>query len=134
RLGLRVIAVSRTQSRMLTPREAEVLEAVAQGLSNNQVAERLGFTVHTVKFHLASIYRKLGVSNRTEAAGLFFQHLATSSVADTHRRGGARSAAEEVRRAHVLSAPPVLELPLSRLRAGHAASGHRRAEQEAGCG
>jgi DNA-binding CsgD family transcriptional regulator len=117
---------------MLTPREAEVLEAVAQGLSNNQVAERLGFTVHTVKFHLASIYRKLGVSNRTEAAGLFFQHLATPSVADAHPRSGARSAAEEERRAQVLTAPPVLELPLTRLRAGHAPSARGRQEQALG--
>lgn len=38
------------------------------GLTNEQVATRLNVTVHAVKFHLASIYRKLGVTNRTEAA------------------------------------------------------------------
>ena len=40
----------------------------ALGLTNHQVAARLEVTIHAVKFHLASIYRKLGVTNRTEAA------------------------------------------------------------------
>lgn len=44
---------------------------VATGLTNAQIARRLDVTVHAVKFHLASVYRKLGVSNRTEAAVLF---------------------------------------------------------------
>lgn len=65
------VTVNRTESRTLTPREAEVLELVAHGLSNAQLAERLGVTVHAVKFHLASIYRKLGVGNRTEAAFMY---------------------------------------------------------------
>lgn len=47
---------------------------VAMGLTNAQIAPRLGVTVHAVKFHLASVYRKLGVSNRTEAAVLFTEH------------------------------------------------------------
>ena len=58
----------------LSPRESEVLTMVAMGLTNAQIAPRLGVTVHAVKFHLASIYRKLGVSNRTEAAVLFTEH------------------------------------------------------------
>jgi DNA-binding CsgD family transcriptional regulator len=41
---------------------------VARGLTNAQIAEILGVTVHAVKFHLAAVYRKLGVTNRTEAA------------------------------------------------------------------
>jgi DNA-binding CsgD family transcriptional regulator len=61
----------------LTRREAEVLELIAQGLTNVEVARRLEVTIHAVKFHLASIYKKLGVANRTEAAGVFFQHLAS---------------------------------------------------------
>jgi amino acid adenylation domain-containing protein len=55
----------------LTPREAEVLRMIAQGLTNSEVAARLGVTVHAVKFHLSHVYRKLGVSNRTEAAVVF---------------------------------------------------------------
>jgi two-component system, NarL family, response regulator LiaR len=53
---------------LLTVREAEVLEFASLGLTNEQVAHRLHVTVHAVKFHLASVYRKLGVANRTEAA------------------------------------------------------------------
>jgi DNA-binding CsgD family transcriptional regulator len=52
----------------LSPRENEVLAMAAEGMTNNEVAARLTISVHAVKFHLASIYRKLGVSNRTEAA------------------------------------------------------------------
>jgi two-component system NarL family response regulator len=51
----------------LSRRENEVLEIIARGKTNRDVATELGVTVHAVKFHLASIYRKLGVSNRTEA-------------------------------------------------------------------
>jgi DNA-binding CsgD family transcriptional regulator len=51
----------------LTPREIEVLDLAAHGMTNQQIAERLGVTVHAVKFHLAGVYRKLGVANRTEA-------------------------------------------------------------------
>jgi len=52
----------------LSARETEVLSMTAEGLTNTQIAERLGVTVHAIKFHLASIYRKVGVANRTEAA------------------------------------------------------------------
>jgi DNA-binding CsgD family transcriptional regulator len=49
-------------------REIEVLELASQGMTNPQIARRLGLSVHAIKFHLGSIYRKTGVSNRTEAA------------------------------------------------------------------
>ena len=52
----------------LTPRELEILELVARGYRNGAIAKRLWVTEWTVKFHLANAYRKLGVSNRTEAA------------------------------------------------------------------
>lgn len=51
----------------LTARESEVLEMMAQGLANKEIAARLGISENTVKFHLASMYGKLGVSSRTEA-------------------------------------------------------------------
>jgi two-component system nitrate/nitrite response regulator NarL len=51
----------------LTPREQDVLQLVALGLSNRRVADRLGISEHTVKFHVASIYGKLGVSGRMTA-------------------------------------------------------------------
>jgi DNA-binding NarL/FixJ family response regulator len=40
----------------------------SRGLTNGQMAGELELTVHAIKFHLAAVYRKLGVSNRTEAA------------------------------------------------------------------
>src|SRR5262245_12446973 len=51
----------------LTPREIEVLELLAEGLPNKAIAERLGISDQTVKFHVASITGKLGVANRTDA-------------------------------------------------------------------
>ena len=51
----------------LTPRELEILRAAAEGPTNAQIARQLWVTEQTVKFHLSNIYRKLGVSNRTEA-------------------------------------------------------------------
>lgn len=51
----------------LTARETEVLQLIAQGLANKQVALALSISEHTVKFHLSSLYAKLNVSSRTEA-------------------------------------------------------------------
>ncbi len=51
----------------LTAREKEVLQWIAEGLANKQIAMRLGISEHTVKFHLSSLYAKLNVASRTEA-------------------------------------------------------------------
>jgi two-component system, NarL family, nitrate/nitrite response regulator NarL len=51
----------------LTPREQEVLELLAEGLSNQSIAARLAISGHTVKFHVSSICAKLGADNRTDA-------------------------------------------------------------------
>jgi DNA-binding NarL/FixJ family response regulator len=51
----------------LTDRESEVLQWLAQGMANKQIALRLKISEHTVKFHVSAIYAKLGVTNRTEA-------------------------------------------------------------------
>lgn len=53
---------------LLTPREIEVLAALAEGLSNKVIAHRLGISQHTVKFHVESLFRKLGVRSRSQAA------------------------------------------------------------------
>jgi DNA-binding NarL/FixJ family response regulator len=58
----------------LTPSEQRVLEALARGLSNKAIAEELWLTQQTVKFHLTNIYRRLGVTNRTEAVRHAYQH------------------------------------------------------------
>jgi DNA-binding NarL/FixJ family response regulator len=51
----------------LTVREREVLEKMAGGLANKQIAFALSISEHTVKFHLSALYAKLGVASRTEA-------------------------------------------------------------------
>jgi DNA-binding CsgD family transcriptional regulator len=51
----------------LTSREHEVLEQMAAGLSNRQIADVLGISEHTVKFHVSAILGKLGVSSRSAA-------------------------------------------------------------------
>jgi DNA-binding NarL/FixJ family response regulator len=58
----------------LTPRETQVLERLADGLSNKAIAATLGVSDETVKFHLASIFGKLGASNRTDAVRLALRH------------------------------------------------------------
>jgi DNA-binding CsgD family transcriptional regulator len=50
---------------LLTPREIEVLEALAEGLSNKAIARKI--SQHTVKFHIESLFRKLGVRSRSQA-------------------------------------------------------------------
>lgn len=52
----------------LTRREIEVLQLLAEGLSNKAIAEKLTVSPLTVRTHLASVYRKFGVRNRTSAA------------------------------------------------------------------
>ena len=52
----------------LSRRETEILEKIAQGLANKEIAERLGLSVETVRVHLKRIYEKLHVRSRTEAA------------------------------------------------------------------
>ena len=54
----------------LTSRETEVLELLAEGLSNKGIAARLGISDQTVKFHVASTGGKLGAANRTDAVRL----------------------------------------------------------------
>jgi DNA-binding NarL/FixJ family response regulator len=54
-------------SNPITGRELEVLQLAAEGLANKQIATALNISEHTVKFHLSSLYAKLGVTSRTEA-------------------------------------------------------------------
>jgi DNA-binding CsgD family transcriptional regulator len=52
---------------VLTPREIEVLAALRDGLSNKEAARRLAISPHTVKFHIESLFKKLGAASRAEA-------------------------------------------------------------------
>jgi DNA-binding NarL/FixJ family response regulator len=66
-------ALASAQDSPLTGRELEILQLVAGGCTNADVARRLWVTEQTVKFHLRNIYRKLGVANRTQAS--HFAHV-----------------------------------------------------------
>jgi DNA-binding NarL/FixJ family response regulator len=61
-------SVGSTGTVTLSERETVILEAVARGLSNREIGRELWISEQTVKFHLRNLYRKLGVSSRTEAA------------------------------------------------------------------
>jgi DNA-binding NarL/FixJ family response regulator len=65
---------ARAPSHGLTVREAEVLRVVVTGASNKAVAARLGISERTVERHLSSVFAKLGVRSRTEAAAFAFEH------------------------------------------------------------
>jgi len=69
----------------LTERELEILRAVGEGRSNREIGKQLWLAEQTVKFHLTNIYRKLGVSSRTEALHWAYGHgvLSASADADT---------------------------------------------------
>lgn len=54
----------------LTPRELQVLQLLAQGLPNKGIAQRLGISENTVKYHVASVCARLGAGSRTEAVTL----------------------------------------------------------------
>jgi DNA-binding NarL/FixJ family response regulator len=60
-------AVAEAGDSGLTVRETDILKALADGLSNKQIARQFWLSEQTIKFHLTNIYRKLGVSSRTEA-------------------------------------------------------------------
>jgi len=77
----------------LTPREGEVLRLIAQGLDNTTIASRLVLTTRTVQNHVSTIYSKLGVSSRTEAALYAIQHgLSGLLPEEEDRRGGGDAA------------------------------------------
>ena len=64
----------------LSERESVVLEAVAGGLSNREIGRQLWISEQTVKFHLRNIYRKLGISSRTEAARYAYRNGLASAL------------------------------------------------------
>jgi DNA-binding NarL/FixJ family response regulator len=58
----------------LTPRESEILHALAEGQSNRQIAGKFWLSEQTIKYHLTNIYRKLSVGGRTEAVHAAYEH------------------------------------------------------------
>ena len=63
-----------TLNSSLTERESQVLQLLARGMANKQIAAALHISEHTVKFHVSSIYTKLGATNRAEAVRTGIQH------------------------------------------------------------
>jgi DNA-binding CsgD family transcriptional regulator len=70
----------------LTPREAEVLQLLASGLTNSQIGNRLYVAEGTVKTHVKSLLRKLGAANRAEAVSLFHRHEHPRNALERERR------------------------------------------------
>jgi DNA-binding NarL/FixJ family response regulator len=68
------------ESNSLSRREQEVLQLVAQGQSNNAIAEQLCISRSTVKYHVSRIFEKLGVSNRAQAIALAHQMQLTQGL------------------------------------------------------
>jgi len=79
--------------KLLTRREREILALVAEGHSNGAMAKKLWVTEQTVKFHLANIYRKLGVPNRTAASRWAHEHGVAGTGAVTREQALAKSTA-----------------------------------------
>jgi DNA-binding NarL/FixJ family response regulator len=75
---------------VLTCRELEILRHVAAGMSNSRIAAELWVTEQTIKFHLSNVYRKLGLSNRTEAAHYAYR---TGLIDSSLRRDAVTAAA-----------------------------------------
>jgi DNA-binding NarL/FixJ family response regulator len=71
----------------LTRRELEILRLMAEGHSNTELARMLWVTEKTVKFHLSNIYRKLGVSNRTQASRWAQLHGVLRTPSETNAEG-----------------------------------------------
>jgi DNA-binding NarL/FixJ family response regulator len=67
----------------LSEKEASVLAELSQGHSNREIARRLWVSEQTVKFHLSNIYKKLGITSRTEALRYAYQHDLTAAPALT---------------------------------------------------
>ena len=72
--ALKVRAVDRNGMNLLSKREEDVVHFVAEGLTNREIAERLGLSQHTIKNYLFHIFDKLGVSNRTELLFMTLGH------------------------------------------------------------
>jgi len=82
-IGLPDDSDSAARAAGLTDRETAILSALARGLSNEAIGKELWVAEQTGKFHLTNIYRKLGVTNRTEAARLAYQNgLVESPIGD----------------------------------------------------
>jgi DNA-binding CsgD family transcriptional regulator len=80
----------------LTKAESATSELVAQGLNNQQVADRMYVSVHTVAFHLRQIFRKLGISSRVELARIVMERGKHTGHSQGAATAGARKSGWQV--------------------------------------
>ena len=66
-------ATANSLTEQLTARETEVLQQLALGLSNKELAQRLGMSEHTAKFHVTAVLDKLGARNRADAVSIILR-------------------------------------------------------------
>jgi two-component system NarL family response regulator len=64
----------------LSPRQQQMWQAIAEGLSNIEIAERYQISLNTTKAHVRELLQRLGVRNRTEAATMFYRHRQTPAL------------------------------------------------------
>lgn len=69
----------------LTPRQRVVVELIAQGLRNREIAQRLGISLHTVRRHVEALLKRLGVPTRAAAAVLLREALRLEAAPSPHR-------------------------------------------------
>ena len=68
-----IAAPSRPDPVDLSPRQQQMWQAIAEGMSNGEIAERYGISLNTTKAHVRELLQRLGVRNRTEAATMYYR-------------------------------------------------------------
>ncbi len=96
---------------LLSRREVEVVRCVAEGLSNREIAQRLGLTEHTVKNYLFRIFDKLGVSKRVEVVLYAYSLGGMSASTDSTDRGNGKKLSPLATDKVVGTPPPVSQFP-----------------------
>jgi two-component system, NarL family, nitrate/nitrite response regulator NarL len=125
-----VRAVDANGLNLLSKRELEVVRSLAEGLTNREIAERLGLSQHTIKNYLFRVFDKLGVSSRLELLFMTLSQAATPQPTSRHRGSAtAPSKANGARVGPSLPSRPAVGLPpkssgddVLRLRALHGAA------------
>jgi len=97
---------------LLSRREVEVVRCVAEGLSNREIAQRLGLTEHTVKNYLFRIFDKLGVSKRVEVVLYAYSLGGLAGVTESNDRGNGKKLSPMVTDKVPATPPPVSQFPL----------------------
>jgi DNA-binding NarL/FixJ family response regulator len=97
---------------LLSRREVEVVRCVAEGLSNREIAQRLGLTEHTVKNYLFRIFDKLGVSKRVEVVLYAYSLGGLAGATESNDRGNGKKLSPVVTDKVSGTHPPVSQFPL----------------------